>query len=109
MFPRASRTFVELNAGLSSRQPEPDIRPAVVRKAPGKAKSDARPFVSIIMFRVRLLDKDNAYGATKPITDSLCKVGLLPGDSEDEIRLKVDQEKVAHRREQRTQIRIVYP
>jgi len=108
LFPRASQSFRAANPQLFAREPEQDLRPAVVHPAPGKTEGHARPLVRIIMHRVRLLDKENAYGATKALTDCLCKVGLLPGDAENQIDLQVTQEKVPHRVEQRTEVTITY-
>lgn len=109
LFPRASQSFIDANAGLCAKKPEPTPRPALVNPASGKTKSDARIVLSYILHRVRLLDPDNAYGATKTITDCLCQIGLLPGDSEHEIEIKVTQEKVNHYEEQRTTLHIKYP
>ena len=109
IFPNVSKSFVEANPQLFASQLKQDIRPAVVDPAPREAKSDARPIVGIVMYRVRLLDKDNAFGAAKPLTDCLCKVGLIPGDAEDQIDLHVTQQKVPHYHEQRTEVSIAYP
>jgi hypothetical protein len=109
LFPRASKSFIEANPQIFAPQREPDQGATLDGEAQRKAKSDARPLVSIILHRCRLLDKENAYGATKILTDCLCQVGLISGDSEAEIDLQVTQEKVAHRNDQRTEVRIIYP
>jgi len=108
-FPRASKSFVNANAQLFAPQREPDQGTPLDGEAQRKEKGDARPLVSIVLYRCRLLDKENAYGATKILTDCLCQVDLISGDSEAEIDLQVTQQKVAHRNEQRTEVRIVYP
>lgn len=53
----------------------------------------ARPTVSIVLCRNRLLDKENAYGSTKPVTDGIVKAGFVPNDTEEAIELHVNQEK----------------
>lgn len=108
MFPRASKAFRDSNPQLFASQPEQDIRTAVVDEAPGKEKGNVRARVCIVMFRVRLLDPDNAYGSAKPLIDCLRTCGLISDDSEKEIDLQVSQKKVDHFNEQRTEVKIVY-
>jgi hypothetical protein len=109
LFPRASKSFIEANAGLRPSQSQHVARKALVDPAQGKEKGDARALVSYVLYRVRLLDPDNAVGATKTITDCLCQVGLISGDSADEIEIEVRQEKVKHYHDQKTEIVITYP
>lgn len=109
LFPRASRSFIAANAGLRAQKPEPTSRATLVDASPGKAESDERIVLSYVLHRVRLLDPDNAVGATKTITDCLCEVGLIPGDAADQIEISVEQEKVNHYSEQRTTVHIEYP
>lgn len=111
LFPRASKDFLDANTRprICSLERELDSWSPLVDKVQREKKSDARPFVHIIMYRVRLLDKDNAYASTKCLVDCLCEVGLIPGDSIKDIDLAVRQEKVKHRHEQKTEVRIVYP
>lgn len=108
LFPRASRSFLEANLGLRPKVPKPDTRKTLARKVRREAESDARPVVSIVVFRVRRLDKENLYGSTKPLTDCLCQVGLIPGDAEDQIDLQVTQQRVPHYADQHTELRIDY-
>jgi len=107
-FPRASLSFINANTEVPAGQPKQDIRTAVVDAPPGKEKSDERACVRIVMFRVRLLDPDNAVGSTKPLIDCLRACHLISGDSEKEIDLQVTQQKVHHFREQRTELKITY-
>jgi len=115
LFPRASKSTIEANSydgnpdtRLRSQKPESTPRNALGGAPPGKTKSDARIGVSYVMRRIRLLDTDNAYGATKTLTDCLCEVGLLPGDSDKDITINVRQEKVNHRSEECTEIVLEY-
>ena len=111
LFPNASSDFLDANIGFGIRPKEskPNPRSALVDQAPGKEKVHEVPSVSIVMYRVRLLDTDNAYAATKPLLDCLCEVGLITDDSPSDINLEVRQEKVAHLNEQRTTLKITYP
>lgn len=109
LFPRASRSFLDANAELRAVESKQSSRTTLVDAASGKEKSDERIVLSYVLYRVWLLDPDNAVGATKTITDCLCEVGLIPDDSETEIDLTVTQEKVRHRYEQKTVVNITYP
>lgn len=109
LFPRASESFRKSNPELFAAQREQtDLRP-LESEASGQTKSDGRPVVRVILYRVRLLDSDNANISTKSLIDCLCEVGLIPGDATDQIRLEVTQEKVAHFNEQKTEVKITYP
>ena len=109
LFPRASKSFRDANPRLFASESQQDIRPTVVDAPPGETQGDVRALISIVMFRVRLLDPDNAVGSTKPLIDCLRTCGLISGDSEKEIRLQVTQTRVRHFSEQRTELKIVYP
>ena len=109
LFPNGSDEFFKVNFGLRTRVVKQDVRTTVVHSAPREAKSHERISVGIVLYRVRLLDKENAYGATKPLTDCLCKVGLIPDDSTEDIDLTVTQQKVQKRIDQHTEVRIDYP
>lgn len=109
LFPRASKSFIDANPQLFATQRERSDVPPLESEVPGQGKSDARPVLSIKCFRVRLLDKDNLYAGTKSLTDCIREIGLVSGDTEAEIDIQVSQEKVAHYREQRTEVKITYP
>ena len=111
LFPHASDEFLSLNLGfgLRAKKPEPDSGTPLVSEASGKTKVHEIPSVCIVMYRVRLLDTDNAYASTKPLIDCLCALGFITDDSPSDINLEVRQEKVAHLNEQRTTLKITYP
>lgn len=109
MFPRASEDFFKLNALLRTKRVEQVARATLVGAPSREAKSDARIGLRYVLYRVQLLDPDNADGATKTLTDCLCQIGLLPGDAANQITVKVDQEKVNHYAEERTELTIEYP
>src|SRR4030095_9108734 len=107
LFPRASRDFFDANR-LRPADPQRAARPPLVNPLPGKTPGDDRIIVRYRTFRVRLLDQDNAFGATKTITDVLVQIGLLPSDDPQTIQVTVEQEKVRHYCEERTEITITY-
>lgn len=109
IFPYASPSFLEANAGLLPDGVKQTSRPTLVGAVPGKEKSDDRVSLCYVLYRVRLLDPDNAYGATKTITDCLCQVGLIPGDAANQVKITVEQEKVRHIKDQKTTLHIQYP
>lgn len=58
--------------------------------------------------KCRLFDVDAKFTAIKDLLDGLQYAGLIRGDKEGEITLEVVQEKVAHRAQEETLIRIEY-
>ena len=106
LFPRGSKSFFGANSQLCSEKLERASRPALERPASGETKSDDRVSLRYVLYRVRLLDPDNAVGATKTVTDCLCEVGIIPGDAANQITLTVEQVKVAHRIDERTELHI---
>jgi hypothetical protein len=74
-----------------------------------KEEVPTRVGLSYVLYRVRLLDPDALHGATKVCTDCLCQAGLITGDGPEQIELRVEQEKVSHRNEQKTTLTIRYP
>jgi hypothetical protein len=109
LFPRASRSFIDANTGLPPSQSKQDSGSALVDKAQGKAESDARVGISIVMYRVRTLDPDNSYASAKPLLDGLQSCGIISGDSDKDITLSVEQVKVAHFKDEKTVLNINYP
>ena len=75
----------------------------------GEACSAERPTVCFALYRVRLLDADAKYGSIKDLLDSLQYAGLIRGDREEEINLQVEQVRVPHYAEERTEITITIP
>ena len=58
------------------------------------------PTVHITIFTIRVMDKDNMYASCKAIIDGLTVAGLIPDDSQDDISLTIDYQKVAKIKEQ---------
>lgn len=82
------------------------VRPAKPEQITGTALDGAqtgavygmeRISVRIVQYRRRLLDKDNLYGGTKPLTDGIAQAGLIPDDSEGEIELEITQVQLPRR------------
>lgn len=53
--------------------------------------------VRITLYHSRFYDKDNAYGAVKPIVDSLRKLDLIRDDTAEHLELEVEQAKCPHK------------
>lgn len=105
----AERLARGLARGVSSPEPKRHPSPALVKE---KERAEARLgkiAVRIVCRRTRLLDADNNAASVKGLLDGLCKAGLLPDDSPNEIILTTEQEKVGHARDQETIIEITYP
>ncbi len=61
------------------------------------------PVVSIIFYSCHLMDYDNSYGSAKPLIDAL-KGQVIDDDRPDKLTLYVTQKKVAHLKDQKTEI-----
>jgi hypothetical protein len=91
-----------------------DLRPSAVSKRtpshgalatrPSEKGHPAKYLVSVVSFRVRLLDEDNL--CPKYHIDSLRYAGLLPADSPDRAHIITTQEKVESKEQERTEITI---
>lgn len=65
--------------------------------------------VRYVLHRVRPYDPENACAGTKDLTDGLRRSGLIPEDNPWTISLTVDQVKVRHYHEEKTEIFVTYP
>jgi hypothetical protein len=108
-FPRASQSFIKANSQLRAAQPQRESATTLVKAIPRAQKVRDRITLCYCFCRVRPLDLDNAYGATKNCTDALCRCGLLPGDDPTKITLQVVQKRVKKYSQEQTEIEIVYP
>jgi hypothetical protein len=110
----ASESFRRRNPSLFSVKPsishaEQCERPKeLARSDAGKAPGASCPLVCFTLHRVQLLDVDAKYGSVKDLLDGLQYAGLIAGDKEGQIDLKVEQIKVKHREEEQTVIEITY-
>ncbi len=109
-FKNAPESFIKSNAQDCADSPSPSPQPKrPVRHEPlatdkGKEGNLGRAVVRIKSLRTRLLDPDNL--CPKYFIDGLRYAGLIRGDSSAEILLEVSQEKVATRKEERTEIEV---
>lgn len=118
LFPHASQSLISANpanesdvaleARILSTEPAQPTAP-LASGSEGEAQGSSRPLVRFTLRRTKLLDVDAKYGVLKHLIDGIAYAGLIHGDREDQIRLEVCQEKVAHRKEQETIIEIEYP
>lgn len=74
---------------------------------PGEAGNAGRSLVRITSYRIRLLDLDNLYGGCKFTVDSIRYSKLIRDDNPAAIELEVRQEKVAHKKDQKTIVEII--
>src|ERR1700679_3007342 len=85
-----------------------DAREAQVpRRFSGSSKS--LPYIVFILWRVNLLDADACYSSVKDALDCCWRCGIGAGDRPDQITLEVRQEKVAHYKDEFTEIVIYIP
>ena len=75
----------------------------------GKAQSAGRIALVFTLRRVRLLDPCAKYGSCKALIDGLRYANILRDDREEDITLEVNQEKIAHFKDEETLIRITIP
>jgi hypothetical protein len=108
IFPRASKSFIALNAQLSRAIPQSDQAPALGSAIPGKVQSVPRVTVRFIGYRCRPLDPDNFAGGCKDLLDGLRHAALILGDEPWRINFETRQEKVRSRCEEKTVIEIEY-
>ncbi len=73
---------------------------------PMKKKQDVVAHTTIISYRVKLLDKENLYGGSKPIRDTLIRRGYLWDDRPSYGDLSVWQKK-CKKGEEKTFIKVV--
>lgn len=108
LFPRASKSFIEINSELQNSKLERDKAAALDIATKRKKESVLRVKVSFIGYRCRPLDPDNFAGGCKDLLDGLRHAGLIPDDRPEDIIFETTQQKVYHRGEERTQIMLEY-
>jgi hypothetical protein len=114
IFPRGSKAFFQANethtdTQIPHTQPKRIKAPALDKMAKREKESVGRIALRYRLFRVRPLDFENFAGSTKDCTDGLCRCGLLPGDDPTKVSISVEQERVEHYSDERTEIEIEWP
>lgn len=96
-------------SALPYSEPQPHKAPALDSPIPREEKGiqSPRARISFTLFRVKLLDPDNASGSVKDLLDGLRHAGIIEGDEWYRIKLEVEQEKVAHYKDEKTVITIL--
>lgn len=99
-----SRT--ETNAPrVSDSKPKQNPRKTLQVSDGIQKRSASRITLRITRFATRLLDEDNLAGA-KLLTDQLRYAGIIPSDAPEILKIVLDQVKVPHKEEEKTEIKI---
>lgn len=112
LFPHASTSTIEANSRPQIQDTEQSEQTsALVFGDEGKTPRPGCPLIGFTLFRVHLLDWEAKYSSVKDLLDGLRYAGLVCGDREEEIdpQSYVRQVKVAHYRDERTEILIQWP
>lgn len=123
IFPNASKSVIEANAhdygpgtqepeadpALQDPKPERNQAPALDRSDAGEKESLGRITVRFTLFRVKLLDPDNAAGSVKDCLDGCRQAGLIPDDQWHQIKLEIEQSRVLTYKSEKTDLEIIWP
>lgn len=89
--------------------PKPRQRPAPLEvHREEETRGTGCPIIRFTLCRIRLLDVDAKYASVKDLLDGCVYSGLLHGDKEGQVRLEVEQIKVATIANEKTLIEIEY-
>lgn len=121
LFPHASQSVLQANACDYGKPPEskavdtripagkperlPDKALEVVREP--QEGVGQRIIVRITCRRVSLQDPDNSL--FKPLVDQLRYAGIIPEDDSKTIKLETDQIRVGTKKEEGTEVEVIYP
>lgn len=101
--------FFEIGTQVQNTKPKRYKKATFQGPDQGEAPRMGRIIVRITGFRVQPLDEDNFSGSCKDIIDGLTHAGLIYGDGWNQLKHEPDQRKVAHKKDERTEIEIIYP
>jgi len=93
---------------LPSAEPERPQANALDAAVPGKTEGVRRPAIRFTLHRFCLLDRDNYAGSAKDLLDGLRHAALIPGDSEAEIDLQIEQVRIPRWEKAKTVIEIIW-
>lgn len=99
----------QVGSQVSHPKPKRNQKAALGSVAEREEKIVGRISLKFVLYRVRPLDPDGAAGSTKDLIDGLREANLLPEDDPWTISLQVEQVKVSHYSEERTELEIIYP
>lgn len=80
----------------------------LVKPSQTQTKGKTRINLRIERVSTKLQDFDNFVGGTKPLTDQLRYLGLIPDDDPSSIDATYQQQKCKHRKDEKTIIEITY-
>jgi Holliday junction resolvase RusA-like endonuclease len=104
MFPRASKSFLSVNAACTGPKPQPSVRNEPLATVQVKKANPRCRVLRVISYRTRICDTDNL--CPKWIIDALRYAQIIEDDSPEHIELQVLQRKVEHRNEEKTLIEL---
>jgi hypothetical protein len=90
---------------VSDPKPKPVTRKTLPNTDKAQERSKKRISLRITRYATRLLDEDNLSGAKLAI-DQLRYAGIIPNDDPESTKIILDQIKVKHKTEERTEIEI---
>jgi hypothetical protein len=90
---------------VSDPKPKPVARKTLPNTDKAQERSKKRISLRITRYATRLLDEDNLSGAKLAI-DQLRYAGIIPNDDPESTKIILDQIKVKHKTEERTEIEI---
>ena len=90
---------------VSDPKPKPVARKTLPNTDKAQERSKKRISLRITRYATRLLDEDNLSGAKLAI-DQLRYAGIIPNDDPESTKIIIDQIKVKHKTEERTEIEI---
>lgn len=90
---------------VSNPKPKPVARKTLPNTDKAQKGGKKRISLRITRYATRLLDEDN-LGGSKLLTDQLRYAGIIPNDDPGSTKIILDQIKVKHKTEERTEIEI---
>jgi hypothetical protein len=90
---------------VSNPKPKPVARKALPNTDKAQERSKERIVLRVTRYATRLLDEDNLARA-KLLVDQLRYAGIIPNDDPQCLKIILDQIKVKHKTEERTEVEI---
>jgi len=109
LYPDSHANNHKTSRQVSHPKPKRDKASALGGAAKGKTQGVERVRVRFTGYRVRPLDPDNFAGSVKDCLDFLRHAAIIEGDEPWRIILETEQVKVAHFKDERTEITVEIP